>query len=53
MVSLLAIGVGLMQSINKNVRPEDAIVLSSGTAASYMGSISRAAAAIIADSSSG
>jgi putative ABC transport system permease protein len=49
MVSLLAIGVGLMQSINKNVRPEDAIVLSSGTAASYMGSISRTAAAIIAD----
>ncbi|HEY3890061.1 MAG TPA: ABC transporter permease [Caulobacteraceae bacterium] len=49
MVSLLAIGVGLMQSINKNVRPDDAIVLTSGTAASYMGSISRTTAAIIAD----
>lgn len=49
MVSLLAIGVGLLQSINKNVRPDDAIVLSSGTAASYMGAISRTAAAIIAD----
>ena len=49
MVSLLAIGVGLLQSINKNVRPDDAIVLTSGTAASYMGSISRTAAAIIAD----
>ena len=49
MVSLLAIGVGLMQSVNKNVRPDDVIVLSSGVAASYMGSISRTAAAIIAD----
>jgi putative ABC transport system permease protein len=49
MVSLLAIGVGLLQSINKNVRPDDAIVLTSGTAASYMGSVSRTAAAIIAD----
>jgi putative ABC transport system permease protein len=49
MVSLLAIGVGLLQSINTNVRPDDAIVLSSGTAASYMGAISRTAAAIIAD----
>jgi putative ABC transport system permease protein len=49
MVSLLAIGVGLLQSINKNVRPDDAIVLTSGTAATYMGSISRTAAAIIAD----
>jgi putative ABC transport system permease protein len=49
MVSLLAIGVGLLQSINKNVRPDDAIVLTSGTAASYMGSISRTAAGIIAD----
>src|SRR5580698_1778103 len=49
MVSLLAIGVGLLQSINKNVRPDDAIVLTSGTAASFMGSISRTAAGIIAD----
>ncbi len=49
MVSLLAIGVGLLQSINKNVRPDDAIVLTSGTAASYMGAISRTAAGIIAD----
>jgi putative ABC transport system permease protein len=49
MVSLLAIGVGLLQSINKNVRPDDAIVLTSETAASYMGSIPRTAAAIIAD----
>jgi putative ABC transport system permease protein len=49
MVSLLAIGVGLMQSVNKNVRPDDVIVLSSGAAATYMGSISRTAAAIIAD----
>jgi putative ABC transport system permease protein len=48
-VSLLAIGVGLMQSVNKNVRPDDVIVLSSGAAATYMGSISRTAAAIIAD----
>jgi putative ABC transport system permease protein len=49
MVSLLAIGVGLMQSVNKNVRPDDVVVLSSGAAATYMGSISRTAAAIIAD----
>jgi len=40
---------GLLQSVNKNVRPDDAIVLSSGAAASLYGSISRTAAAIIAD----
>jgi putative ABC transport system permease protein len=49
MVSLLAIGQGLLLSVSKNVRPDDAIVLSSGTAAAYMGSISPTAAAIIAD----
>ena len=49
MVSLLAIGAGLIQSVNKNVRPDDAIVLSSGAAAPYMSAISRTAAAIIAD----
>jgi putative ABC transport system permease protein len=49
MVSLLAIGAGLMQSVNRNVRPDDAIVTSSGAAAPYMGSISRTSAAIIAD----
>jgi putative ABC transport system permease protein len=49
MVSLLAIGAGLLQSVNKNVRPDDAIVFSSGAAASYMGAIPRTAAAIIAE----
>jgi putative ABC transport system permease protein len=49
MVSLLSIAAGLMQMVDKNVQPEDAIVLSSGAPAIYLGSISRAAAAIIAD----
>ncbi|HEX4199367.1 MAG TPA: ABC transporter permease [Caulobacteraceae bacterium] len=49
MVSLLAIGQGLLLSVGRNVRADDAVVLSSGTAASYMGSISRTAAAIIGD----
>ncbi|HLK23069.1 MAG TPA: ABC transporter permease [Caulobacteraceae bacterium] len=49
MVSLLSIAAGLMRMVDKNVRPQDAIVLSSGAPAIYLGSISRAAAAIIAD----
>ncbi len=49
MVSLLSVAAGLIQMVNKNIRPEDATVLSSGAPAVYLGSISRTAAAIIAD----
>jgi putative ABC transport system permease protein len=49
MVSLLAIGAGLLDTVNRNVRPDDAIVLSANAPAIYMGSISRTAAAIIAE----
>ncbi|HLI65509.1 MAG TPA: ABC transporter permease [Caulobacteraceae bacterium] len=49
MVSLLSIATGLMQTVNRNVRPDDVIVLSAGAPAIYMSSISRTAAAIIAD----
>jgi putative ABC transport system permease protein len=47
MASLLAISAGLRQMVDRNTRPDDATVLASGAAATYMGSISRAAAAII------
>jgi len=50
MASLLAIGAGLRQTVDRNTRPDDATVLSSGAPAIYMGSISRTAAAIIATS---
>jgi putative ABC transport system permease protein len=49
MVSLLSIATGLMQTVNRNVRPDDVIVLSAGAPAIYMSSISRTAAAIIAN----
>ncbi len=49
MVSLLSIAAGLMQMVDKNIQPADVTVLTSGAPAVYMGSISRGAAAIIAD----
>ena len=49
MVSLLAIGAGLMQSATQGSAPNRAIVLSSGATAAYMGQISRQQAAIIED----
>jgi putative ABC transport system permease protein len=49
MVSLLAINAGLDQTANKGSRPDEAIVLSAGATAAYMGSISRQEAAIVAD----
>ena len=48
MASLLAIGAGLLRTVDKSLRPDEATVLSSGAPAVYMGSISRTAAAIIA-----
>ena len=49
MVSLLAIGAGLLKSAEGGASPDRAIVLSSGAAAAYMGQISREQAAIISD----
>jgi len=49
MVSLLAIGAGLLKSAEGGASPNRAIVLSSGAAAAYMGQISREQAAIIMD----
>ena len=49
MVSLLAIGAGLLKSAESGAAPDRAIVLSSGATAAYMGQISRQQAAIIAD----
>lgn len=49
MVSLLAIGAGLLESARKGSYPDQAIVLSAGAAAAYMGQISREQAAIIED----
>ncbi len=48
MISLLAVGAGLMRTVDKNNRPDLAIVLSSGAAAEYMGAISSAEVAMIA-----
>ena len=47
LISLLAVGAGIMKSVDKNDRPDLAIVLSSGAAAEYMGSFSRADVAMI------
>jgi len=49
MISLLAIKEGVMQSAGRNGAPNQVIVLSSGSTAAYMGSISREQAAIVAD----
>ena len=49
MVSLLAIGAGLLKSAESGAEPDRAIVLSSGATAAYMGQISRQQAAIVAD----
>ncbi|HEX4097446.1 MAG TPA: ABC transporter permease [Caulobacteraceae bacterium] len=49
MVSLLAIGAGLLQSAENGASADQAIVLSAGAAAAYMGQISREQAAIIED----
>ncbi len=49
MVSLLAIGAGLLKSAESGAAPDRAIVLSSGATAAYMGQISRQQAALIAD----
>ena len=49
MISLLAIGAGLLKSAEGGAAPDRAIVLSSGATAAYMGQISREQAAIIAD----
>ena len=49
MVSLLAIGAGLLASAQSGASPNRAIVLSSGATAAYMGQISRQQAALIID----
>jgi putative ABC transport system permease protein len=49
MVSLLAISTGLIETANRGSSPNRVIVLSSGSTAAYMGSISRQQAAIVAD----
>lgn len=48
MVSLLAIGAGLVKVANKNVSPDQVIVLPSGAQSEYSGTITRDAAALIA-----
>ena len=48
MISLLAIGAGLVQIANKNVSPDRVIVMPSGAQSEYAGSISRDAAALVA-----
>jgi len=47
MISLLAIGAGLVRIANKNVTPDRVIVMPSGAQSDYSGSISRDAAALI------
>jgi putative ABC transport system permease protein len=49
MISLLAVSAGLMESARKHQSASQAIVLSSGQAAEYMGSISASEVSIIAD----
>ena len=49
MISLLAIGAGLTKTVGMHQADDRAIVLSSGVAAAYMGSISPSEAAIIAE----
>jgi len=49
MISLLAVSAGLMESARKHQSASEAIVLSSGQAAEYMGSISASEVSIIAD----
>ena len=49
MISLLAVSAGLMESARKHQSASEAIVLSSGQAAEYMGSISPSEVSIIAD----
>ncbi|MEO8112883.1 MAG: ABC transporter permease [Phenylobacterium sp.] len=48
MISLLAVGAGLMKTIAKNDQPDRAVVLSANAPAEYMGSFSRADVAAIA-----
>jgi len=48
MISLLAIGAGLVKIANKGVTPDRVIVVPSGAQSDYAGSISRDAAAVIA-----
>ncbi|HEY2481268.1 MAG TPA: ABC transporter permease [Caulobacteraceae bacterium] len=49
MISLLAIGAGLVRAANKHARADRAVVTSSGAASEYMGAITRGEAAIIAE----
>jgi putative ABC transport system permease protein len=42
MISLLAVGEGVMRTIGRNDQPDRVVVLSSGAAAEYMGSFTRA-----------
>jgi putative ABC transport system permease protein len=48
MISLLAIGAGLVKTGNKNISPDRIIVLPEGAQSEYSGSLSRDAAALIA-----
>ena len=48
MISLLAIGAGLVKVANKNVSPDRVIVMPSGAQSEFAGSISRDAAALVA-----
>ena len=49
MVSILAIGAGLIQTANRGSSPNRVIILSAGATAAYMGSISREQAVVIGD----
>lgn len=49
MVSILAIGAGLIQTANRGSNPNQVIILSAGATAAYMGSITREQAAVIGD----
>jgi putative ABC transport system permease protein len=48
MISLLAIGEGLVKVANKNVAPDRVVVVPAGSQSEYAGSISRDAAALVA-----
>jgi len=49
LISLLAIGAGLSQTVGLHTRADRAIVMSSGSAAAYLGSISPSAVSIISE----
>lgn len=48
MISLLAIGAGIVQTANRGLKPEQVIVMPAGAQSEFTGSMSREAAALIA-----